>query len=476
MQRLTALARGNPFLAGGIAAAVIAAIAAVIVVAVVAAGGSSSAAPEPTPEPTPTSEPTAKPTATRTATRTPSPTPTPSAHFAILDGTYMSEAEWEARKDLLPLAVMFDNTPSSYPHTGLDKADVIYESFVEGGITRLMAVFWKQEADVLLPVRSARTPFVIWVDELGALYGHAGSSHTTDEADAGGQLIEWQIKDLDAFDTIANRAYYRVDGRFAPYNLATSTERLREMGALKGYAGPPTVEPWLFLGPEDTPAVGTPAGGVEVDFGGRRTGWQLIHWKWDEAAGAYGRSMFGGPQEDGETGEQLMFRTVIVMTVPGFVANTRGHYLLEQFGEGKATIFMRGQAFEATWKKADREARTRFYDAAGNEILFERGPIFIEVLGTQSKFTVTATAEELPALPKYTPPPPQPPSQPVDEETPPPTATKAPSPTAEPTQAEETIEPGEGEETPEPGDEETPEPTATQGPRESPTPLQLGGQ
>lgn len=467
MQRLMAVARGNPLLAGGIAAAVIAVLAAIILVAAVSAGGSSSAAPESTP--TATTEPTEKPTATRTATRTrtATPTPTPSAHSAILDGTYMSEADWAARKDLLPLAVMFDNTPSSYPHSGLNKADVVYESFVEGGITRLMAVFWRQEADLLLAVRSARTPFVIWVDELNALYGHAGSSHTDDDADAGGQLIEWQIKDLDAFDAIANRAYYRVEGRYAPYNLASSTERLREAAAQKGYAGPPTVEPWLFVDPDDAPTTGAPAGGVEIDFGGRRTGWQLIQWKWNAAAGAYGRNMFGGPDEDGETGEQLMFRTVIVMVVPGFVANTRGHYLLDQFGEGKATIFMRGQAFEATWKKADRKARTRFYDASGNEIRFERGPIFIEVLGNQSKFTVTATAAELPDLPKYTPPPPQPgPAE--EEETPPPTATTAPSPTTEPT--------SQPEATPEPGDdEETPEPTATEGPRESPTPLQFGG-
>ena len=373
----------------------------------------------------------------------------------------MSDAEWAARKDLLPLAVMFDNTPGSYPHSGLDKADVIYESFVEGGITRLMAVFWKHEADPIFPVRSARTPFVIWVDELGALYGHAGSSHTDDDADAGGQLVEWEIKDLDAFDAIANRAYYRLDGRFAPYNLATSTQRLRDAATQKGYTGPPTVEPWLFLGEDDARAVGAPAGGIEVDFSGRRTGWQLIQWKWDGEANAYGRSMFGGPQVDGETGEQLKFRTVIVMNVPGFVANTRGHYLLEQFGEGKATIFTRGQAFEATWKKADRKARTRFYDAQGAEIVFERGPIFIEVLGNQSKFTVVAEPDQLPDLPPYTPPPPQ--SGPSEDDELPPTPLPPTESTAEPTPTGST----EPEETPEPI--ETPEPTPTE--RVSPTPL-----
>ncbi len=464
MQEMLAIARKNRLLAGGVAAAAILAIGAVLTVAaVVASGGSSSAAPDETPTAIPTGTATTRPTATATRkpAASPTPTPTPSANSALLDGAYMSDDEWAARKDLLPLAVMFDNTPGSYPHSGLSKADLVYESFVEGGITRLMAVFWRQEADLLMPVRSARTPFVTWVDELNALYAHAGSAITTDEANASGQIREWGILDLDAFDSVANRAYYRDGERFAPYNLATSTYRLRDAAAQKGYAGPPTTEQWLFVRPGETSPAGSPARGIEVDFGGRRTGWQLIQWKWDATAHAYSRFMFGGPQEDGATGEQVKFTTVIVMVVPGFVANDRGHYLLSQFGEGAATIFMRGEAFTATWKKADRDARTRFYDSAGEEIPLERGPIFIEVLGTHSKFTVMASAEELPALPKYTPPDPAP--GPIEQEEQPTAAptvapTPLPSPTPEPTEVP---------------DEATPEPSPTTPPPASPTPLQV---
>ena len=463
MHRLVALGRQQPLIAGGIAAVTLLVIGATIAIAVVASGGSSSAAPEATPIPTPPPYTAAPPavTPTRTATVPPSPVPTPSAHAAILNGVYMSEEEWEARKDLLPVAVMFDNTSASYPHSGLDRADVIYETFVEGGITRLMAVYWRQEADILLPVRSARTPFVIWVDELGALYGHAGSSHTTDDADAGGQLRDWQIKDLDAFDTVANRAYFRTDDRVAPYNLATSTARLREAAAQKGYAGPPEVERWLFYGPDDARHAGGPAGGIEVDFSGRRVAWQLIHWKWDEGAHAYARFMFGGPQEDGVTGQQLKFTTVIVMRVPGYVANNRGHYLLNQYGEGDATIFSGGKAIEVTWRKADRKSRTRFYDAQGEEIKFERGPIFIEVIDLRSAFSFTGSAADLAPMPRFTPTPPQ---APADEDlTPPPTP--APTNTALPPA------------TPTPAPTATPEvePTATAIPAVSPTPLQVSG-
>lgn len=467
MQRLVALAQRNPFIAGSLGIATVLIVGVIFAIQVVASGGASSAAPEVEPTPVPSATDTPRPTATRTATSTATPTSTPSAHPAILDGVFLTEEEWAARKDLVPLAIMFDNTPSSQPQHGIGKADLVYETFVEGGITRLMAVFWRQEADVILAVRSARTPFVIWVSELDAMYGHAGSAVTSDAANAYGQLQEWNIKDLDAFDAIANRAYYRTADRYAPYNLATSTERLRDSGAQKGYSGPPTTESWKFVGPDEEAARGEPAGGVEIDFGGRRTGWQLIQWKWDETAKAYARFMFGGPQNDGDTGEQLKFTTIIVMTVPGGVYNSNGHYLLEQFGEGDATIFMRGQAYKARWKKDDRLARTRFYTPDGEEIALERGPIFIEVIGYQSKFDYVASPGDLPALPAYTLPPPS--AGPINpgEDFPVGTPTPTAEPTAEPTEAP-TVE---ATPTPEPVDTPVPEPTAT--PRLSPTPLVL---
>ena len=38
----------------------------------------------------------------------------------------MSETDWAARKDLLPIALMIDNSPGAYPQAGLDRADLVY--------------------------------------------------------------------------------------------------------------------------------------------------------------------------------------------------------------------------------------------------------------------------------------------------------------------------------------------------------------
>ena len=431
MQPALAFIRRNRLAAATAGGALIALAVAVASIVFLGGGGATSAAPDASPSAGPSSTPVASMTATASAT----PSATPVRYYGILDGAEMTAEEWAARKDLLPLAIMMDNTPNSFPHSGLEQADLVYEALVEGGITRLMAVFWRHEAGLVMPVRSARTPFVIWANELGALYGHAGSASTVNDANAAGQIIEWGVKDMNAFSPEANTGYHRDLGRYAPYNLATSTKKLGEIATALGFLGPSTLEPWKFRDPGDPPIAGAKAEGIEVDFQGSRYSWQLIQWKWDPAAKAYARYQFGGPHIDAQSEKQLKFSTVIVMLAPGQVVDEAGHVLLDQLGEGPATVFTGGKAITGTWKKPERESRTRFYDESGQEIAFERGPIFIEVIGHQSKLTVKATAEELPELPKYEPPPPgagpiAPDDTAPDDPGTTPAATASPSPTA----------------------------------------------
>ena len=440
--------------------AAVAALGTVGIFALVLSGGSDSPEAAAQDGPSPTVFSTS--TSTAVPTETPEASPTPILHAGILDGMPMTADEWEARKDRLPLAVMVDNTTGAFPHAGLDRADVVYEAFVEGGITRLMAVYWRQDAEKILPVRSARTPFVIWASELGAMYAHAGGAQTDNDANALGQIREWSVPDLEAFAPISSNYYYRDSERRGPYDLATSTSYLLEAAGQLGHAGPPTFESWQFREPGASLPLAPAARGVEIDFSGRSLDWQYIQWKWDEGARRYLRFQFGGPHVDAVSGDQLAFATVIVMETEGRVVDEAGHVVLEQFGEGPATVFTAGRAFEGAWKKADRTARTRFYDAAGAEIVFERGPIFIEVIGRQSRFAYNAAADDLPAIPAYEPPPPGSfdPETPVETETPTPEATATDVPdTATPTPRPPTATPIP--ETPTPNPPPTATPTLT---------------
>ncbi len=343
-------------------------------------------------------------TARGSATASLAPTSTPIAHAGILDGVPMTGDEWEARKDLLPLALMVDNAPAAFPHSGLDRADLVYEAFVEGGITRFMAVFWRREAEIVEPIRSARTPFVIWADELGALYGHAGGAETDNDADAIGQIAEWKVPDLNAFAPVSDEGYYRDNARYSPHNLVANSVSLRLAATALGFSGPPRVETWPFKrdGEGNTSAQTVKA--VELDFQEQRYPFQVVQWHWDPTANEYLRFQSGGPHVDGQTGQQLRFKNLVIMRVPWQVADESGHVLLDEIGEGPASVFLDGKMVEATWRKRDRRARTRFYDSRNVEIAFNRGPIFIEVVGPESPVITGATVADLPPIPPYEPP------------------------------------------------------------------------
>jgi len=75
-----------------------------------------------------------------------------------------------------PLSVMVENSEGARPQSGLDKANIVYEVLAEGGITRLLAIYYDQDAEEVGPIRSARPYFVSKSLEHQAIYVHVGGS------------------------------------------------------------------------------------------------------------------------------------------------------------------------------------------------------------------------------------------------------------------------------------------------------------
>ena len=136
----------------------------VLVIAVVCTAASSS-------EPGPTA--TASPSPVPTLAPTPVPT-LPPKEASPLNGVLIDRAEFAQLQQRAPLAVMIENDPAARPQSGFHKADLVYEAVSEGGITRFMAVFWRNEAERIEAIRSARVYYIHWAAELGAVYVHWG--------------------------------------------------------------------------------------------------------------------------------------------------------------------------------------------------------------------------------------------------------------------------------------------------------------
>lgn len=107
-----------------------------------------------------------------------------------------------------PVAIMINNLSTAQPvQTGLSKADLIFETEVEGGITRLLAVFQDvTKAEKIGTVRSARYPYVDLALGLNALYIHRGQDET---------YCRPHLKDVDDIDVSESNYGARISNGLA---------------------------------------------------------------------------------------------------------------------------------------------------------------------------------------------------------------------------------------------------------------------
>jgi len=300
---------------------------------------------------------------------------------ALLDGVLLPAEEAAFVNSLLPVAVMVDNYIDARPQIGLDRADLVYELLVEGGITRFMAVYLRQEADWVEPVRSARTPFLFVARELGAVLGHVGAAGTEGPSDAQTQFSNWGVLHLD--EQFNPGPFWRDRARAAPYNAATSITELRGHALGLGWLGPSEMQPWLFK--EDGVEANASGGAVSAlsyafFWGGPPLSDFAADWFYDAGRNEYARSTAGRPHIDGRSGARLTARNVVVQFDTAGVINREGHVLYGSVGVGPAYVFLDGQVIEATWSKPSLEQRNRYVDLNGEEIKFNRGNTWIAVL------------------------------------------------------------------------------------------------
>lgn len=277
---------------------------------------------------------------------------------------------------LYPIALMIENAAFGgvRPQSGLSYAQVVYEVIVEGGITRLMAVYAGDMPKVIGPVRSARPTYLEFSSEYDALYGHAGGS-----PDALAAVSGLGIKDLSALGE-DSRFFYRDGSKVAPHNLFTSDKLLllaRRDKQLETSTA--TFDSWVFQDESKADTAPSAEQFISIDFGSGPL--YAVKYSYDYETNSYVRYNGGEKHLDAVNGKPITVKNVIVQIVPPATdAGGEGRVNFAVTGEGKAYIARNGQVISGTWKKADRTSRTLWYDEQGKEIALNRGNIWVEVL------------------------------------------------------------------------------------------------
>jgi predicted small lipoprotein YifL len=269
------------------------------------------------------------------------------------------------------VAVKVENVAAARPQAGLNAADVVYEELVEGGLTRLLAVFHAQDAPLVGPVRSVREVDAPLLRQLGqVLFGYSGGAAAVVrevERNSGAILV--------GADRAA-AAYTRRADRRAPHNLFTSTSALRE-AAGGARAGPPRA---VFSYAAAVAGEAGPAASARLSFSPSAT----AAWRWDQQAGAYLRSQ-DGTRDVLADGRQVRADNVVVMAVRigrSKVVDVLGNPSpsIQVLGSGQAWLLRDGRVLTGRWSRASIEEPARLTGPDGAPLALRPGRTWVELL------------------------------------------------------------------------------------------------
>lgn len=240
------------------------------------------------------------------------------------------------------IGVMINNHSKARPQSGLLKADMVYEILAEGPITRLVAIYHSNEAEIIGPVRSIRPYYLELINGFDAYIVHAGSSQEA--------LATIQKNDLPDIDEIENAsvAFWRADNREAPHNLYTSTDKITSFAEKRNYRSEGYIPELKFLN-EDVEVTGTPAENVTINYYSD----YAVSYQYDETTKLYKRFINGKPHIDFETKEQLTAKNLLVIRADHQIIDDVGRRKIDIYGPDKGYLFQHGIVRDVEWERKD---------------------------------------------------------------------------------------------------------------------------
>ena len=286
-----------------------------------------------------------------------------------------------------PIAVMIDNHSEAWPQAGLNKAYMVYEIVVEGGETRLMALFKGQDLDKIGPVRSARHYFIDYAMENDAIYVHFGQS-----PQAQSDIKKYSINDINGIAEDGT-TFWRVKDKAAPHNAVTSTEKLIQSAKNKKFRTTSKEKSVLNYSAEEVNLEnGISANEITIPHSDLQT----VKYKYDEDSKKYVRYARGKEQTDWETKEAVQTKNIIITFCDNYTlsdAENKGRQGLKNIGTFDGYYITNGKAIKIKCTKNARDEKTVYKDLQGNEIKVNDGNTFVNICPTNAKVQIEGNEE-----------------------------------------------------------------------------------
>ena len=284
-----------------------------------------------------------------------------------------------------PIAIMINNISDAIPQAGISNASIIHECPVEGGMTRLMALFEDtKDIERIGSIRSCRLYYCFISNEYDAIYTHFGQSKYAKD-----YLDSDQIDNISGLSAVGNYTFYRASDKYSPHDVYTDHDKLEDAIKTLGYERKYDKEykgkyKFADVDGEKVEIKGDEAYKVSIGY--------PINAPWfeyDEETGLYKRFQYGGKHIDENNKEQLQFTNLICQYVDYTLYDDGKSLDMTVTGSGEGYYITNGKCQKITWEKDELSDITKYYNPKGKEIKLNVGKTYVAYLGKQMSVTLT---------------------------------------------------------------------------------------
>lgn len=273
------------------------------------------------------------------------------------------------------IAVKIDNTFFEVAQFGVSDADVVYVEQVEGGLTRLIAVFHTVLSKEVGPVRSVRSTD----SQLLTVYGKPVLVFSGGADGPLGMLAKTPIINASGFD-----AYWRSDVAYGTYNLHADLQKVAAQAKSLGATAPTDVG-FVFAATDPRVDAGPKATSLKVVMQAGETDFVF-------SGGHYVRHRNGQPMSDYQGRPQVADNVLVqqVTDEPDGTVDTNGQpsMLSHTIGTGAVTLYRDGHAITGTWQRPAPDQPFTYLDAQGQPLPFKPGHTWVLLAPPKTVVTV----------------------------------------------------------------------------------------
>lgn len=338
--------------------ALAASTAAIALLASACSGGGGS--PDPTPTPTPAS------TTPTTSTPPPPPKPAPKNPFTGIGPVPHRPT----------IAVKIDDTAPGRPQVGIDKADIVYIEAVEGGLTRLAAVFGTYKPTKVGYVRSTRPSDPDLLLQFGKITeAYSGGAHDSLPRVRRSGIRSWSMD--------AGARFYARRPHAGDHGYINVVLNLRKVAATVRTPRPDDIG-WTF-DPKLTGLRTRPGKRVRTEVTGSYRHGTPVEFRYSPKRHKYIRYIDGRRQRAAD-GAPVAATNVIVQKCR-VVSHPRDTDVMgnpSQFtftvGKGPAVVFRQGKRINGTWSRKTLKDGTVWRTASGKRIPLAPGNTWVVLI------------------------------------------------------------------------------------------------